>query len=83
MPIAQDDANNIVSGLVTAGAIDLRCIACGRNDWDLQGIAAMPASDNLTERFDKTFVVLPVICQNCGGVRLFSARSLGIIAKSS
>ena len=61
--------------------IRAECLACGTNRWIDEGIIAAPvltggAADRVAEH---TVHMVPLVCTNCGYVRLFSAKMVGLV----
>lgn len=67
---------------IESKAPDLKCVACGSNDWSAQDIVATPTWDvDETKNTRSTVPMVQLICKNCAYVIFFSAEAISLKVK--
>lgn len=61
---------------------NLRCSACDRSEWLLDNVSVELLAYTKNDLSRVCVNVVPIVCNNCGQVMLFSAKLIGLAQQS-
>lgn len=82
MPLSPADVEKLNNWLRTKCSAMI-CPCCGSSAWGLGELGTMlPLQENVIQLHGDTTPAVPILCHNCGYIRLFSAVVLGLLSKA-
>jgi len=72
MPLTDQQLEKLQDHL-HAGGRSITCSVCGNSHWSAQFVVAAPKFSNGNATFDESLPMIPISCNNCGRIILFSA----------
>jgi predicted nucleic-acid-binding Zn-ribbon protein len=78
MPMSDSQKAQIYSHLQSAG-VGNACPACNQDvEWKQSDVATLFGMTDASPDVSRGFPLIPLICKNCGYVRFFSAKAMGL-----
>jgi predicted nucleic-acid-binding Zn-ribbon protein len=79
MPLSEQQRSN-AQAFFTSKGVNHRCESCGSNDWAYGDvITGNPIMGGAAEIGGATHAMLQVACKECGYIRLYLARPMGVL----